>query len=172
MRNFFELFNLPAQFDVNDKALDTAYRNIQCRVHPDRFVTASATEKRIAMKYASLVNDAYQTLKDPVKRAMHLCVLNGIPMENAHIQMEPMFLMKQMTLREKLEDAQDSGNREALLALGRKQAMLREEQLTVVKACLDAHHFKEAVTEIYKLMFFNRFGEDVHRAIDKLIPKN
>lgn len=173
MRNFFELFNLPAQFDVDGKALDTAYRDIQRLVHPDRFVTASEAEKRAAVQYASLVNDAYQTLKDPMKRAGHLCALNGAPMDNdAHIQMDPLFLMEQMTWRERLEDAQDSGNREALQVLDEEQTVLREKQLMVVKEHLDARHFKEAATEIHKLMFLNRFGEDIRRAIDGLASKD
>ncbi len=173
MRNFFELFNLPMQFDVDGKALDTAYRNIQRLVHPDRFVTAPEAEKRAAVQYASLVNDAYQTLKDPIKRAGHLCALNGVPMESgAHIQMDPLFLMEQMDWREKLEAAQYSDDREALQALDREQAVLREGQLMAVKACLDAHRFKDAATEIHKLMFLNRFDDDIHRAIDGLASKN
>lgn len=173
MRNFFELFNLPAQFDVDGKALDTAYRNIQRLVHPDRFVTASEAEKRAAVQYASLVNDAYQTLRDPLKRAGHLCALNGVPIDNnAHIQMDPLFLMEQMAWREKLEAAQDSGDREALLALDGEQAKLRAKQLMAVKGHLDAHRFKEAVTGIHKLMFLNRFGEDIRRAIDGMTSRD
>ena len=78
MQNFFELFNLPMQFDLDIVALEAAYRNVQRLVHPDRFVTASDAEKRAAVQYASLANDAYQTLRNPLKRAMHLCTLNGI----------------------------------------------------------------------------------------------
>ena len=72
MQNFFELFNLPMQFDLDIVALEAAYRNVQRLVHPDRFVTASDAEKRAAVQYASLANDAYQTLRNPLKRAMHL----------------------------------------------------------------------------------------------------
>ena len=173
MRNFFELFNLPTQFDVDGKALDAAYRNIQRLVHPDRFVTAPEAEKRAAVQYASLVNDAYQTLKDSLKRAGHLCALNGVPVESdAHIQMDSLFLMEQMDWREKLEAAQGSGDGEALQSLAEEQAVQREKQLMVVKECLDAGRFKDAATEIHKLMFLNRFGEDIHRAIDGLASRN
>lgn len=169
MQNFFELFNLPMQFDLDIVALEAAYRNVQRLVHPDRFVTASDAEKRAAVQYASLANDAYQTLRNPLKRAMHLCTLNGIAAgTEAHIQMDPAFLMEQMDWREKLEAAQDTGDSAGLLALAEEQASLRETLLKAVKADLDAHRFNEAVVGINKLMFLERFDKELHRALDGL----
>lgn len=172
MQNFFELFNLPVQFDVDGKALDTAYRHIQRLVHPDRFVTATEAEKRAAVQYATIVNDAYQTLKDPLKRAMHLCALNGVPVDgDGHQQMDAGFLMEQMAWRERLEMALDADNQEALQALADEQKEQQENQLAAVKECLDAHHFEKALAEINKLMFLNRFGDEIHRSMEKLVPR-
>ena len=69
MQNHFELFQLPARFDVDMDTLDAAYREVQGRVHPDRFVNASDAEKRVAMQWATRANEAYQTLRNPQKRA-------------------------------------------------------------------------------------------------------
>lgn len=172
MQNFFELFNLPVQFDVNGKALDTAYRHIQRLVHPDRFVTATEAEKRAAVQYATIVNDAYQTLKDPLKRAMHLCALNGVPVDgNGHAQMDAGFLMEQMTWRERLETVLDANSHEALQALADEQKEQQKNQLAAVKECLDAHHFEKALAEINKLMFLNRFGDEIHRSMEKFVPR-
>ncbi|MGN0917981.1 MAG: Fe-S protein assembly co-chaperone HscB [Oxalobacter sp.] len=172
MQNFFELFNLPVQFDVDGKVLDTAYRHIQRLVHPDRFVTATEAEKRAAMQYATMVNDAYQTLKDPLKRAMHLCALNGVPVDgNGHAQMDAGFLMEQMAWRERLEMALDANNHEVLQALADEQKEQRENQLAAVKGCLDTYHFEKAVAEINKLMFLNRLGDEIHRSMEKLVPR-
>jgi len=63
MQNHFELFNLPQQFAVDAGALDSAYRDVQSRVHPDKFVNATDAEKRVAMQWATRANEAYQTLK-------------------------------------------------------------------------------------------------------------
>lgn len=173
MQNFFELFNLPAQSDVDAGALATAYRNIQRLVHPDRFVNASEAEKRAAVQYASLANDAYQTLKDPLKRAIHLCALNGVQVgaEN-RTQMDPMFLMEQMEWRERLEDAQQSKNVADLQALADEQSVLRASQTAAVKGCLDTRRFDDAATEINKLMFLEKFGGEVRRALEGLAGNN
>ena len=62
MQNYFEFFNLPEQFAIDLQGLDQAYKKIQRLVHPDRFVTATEAEKRTAMQWAAMANDAYRTL--------------------------------------------------------------------------------------------------------------
>ncbi len=81
MQNHFELFHLPQQFAVDAQALDSAYRDVQNRVHPDKFVNATDAEKRVAMQWATRANEAYQTLKHPQKRAQYLCELNGVDLQ-------------------------------------------------------------------------------------------
>ena len=68
----FDLFHLPQRFAVDPRALDEAYRTVQAQVHPDRFAAAGEAQKRGAMQWASQANDAYQTLKQPLKRAVYL----------------------------------------------------------------------------------------------------
>jgi molecular chaperone HscB len=50
-------FNLPQQFAVDAAALDSAYRDVQSRVHPDKFVSATDAEKRVAMQWATRANE-------------------------------------------------------------------------------------------------------------------
>ena len=69
MQNHFELFHLPQRFAIDMEALDKAYREVQSRVHPDKFSSATDAEKRVAMQWATRANEAYQTLKNPYKRA-------------------------------------------------------------------------------------------------------
>lgn len=99
MQNHFELFQLPARFDVDMALLDAAYREVQGRVHPDRFVNASDAEKRVAMQWATRANEAYQTLKNPMQRARYLCELHGVDLQTESNTAMPMdFLMEQMKL--------------------------------------------------------------------------
>jgi len=77
MDNHFALFQMPVSFDIDIGQLDAAFRELQGRVHPDRFAAASDAEKRVAMQWATRANEAYQTLKNPLKRAAYLCELNG-----------------------------------------------------------------------------------------------
>ncbi len=104
-KNYFELFGLPVGFDVDVADLAVRYRDLQRRVHPDRFSSASAEERRLSMQLTTLVNEAYQTLKDPVRRGRYLLTLDGMPADDTDTAMDPEFLMEQMELREGLEEA-------------------------------------------------------------------
>src|SRR5579872_2769248 len=115
MQNHFELFKLPQQFTVDASALDQAYRQVQSQVHPDKFVSGSDTEKRVAMQWATRANEAYQTLKSPLKRASYLCELQGVDLETeSNTAMPRAFLMQQMEWRELLDDAKADKNLAAL----------------------------------------------------------
>jgi len=107
--NYFELFELPVQFDVPTEHLDTRYRSLQRYLHPDKFASASDAERRWSMQAASFVNEAYQCLSSQIKRATYLLSLNGISLdEETDTQMSPAFLMEQMELREAIGDAPEA----------------------------------------------------------------
>jgi len=114
--NYFELFELPVQFDISQDHLDTRFRVVQRFLHPDKFAAASEAERRWSMQAASFVNEAYQCLSTPIKRATYLLSLNGISIdEETDTQMSPMFLMEQMELREAIGDAPDASDPYAAL---------------------------------------------------------
>ena len=107
MQNHFELFHLPQQFTLNQADLDAAFREVQTRVHPDKFVQASDAEKRVAMQWSTRANEAYQTLKKPLQRATYLCELQGIDLQTeSNTNMPAAFLMQQMEWREAFDDVE------------------------------------------------------------------
>src|SRR2546422_11601844 len=115
MQNHFDLFQLSPQFTLNMGELDTAYREVQNRVHPDKFANATDAEKRVAMQWATRANEAYKTLKHPLKRAAYLCELNGVDLQTDSNTAMPMaFLMQQMEWREALDEAKAAKNVAAL----------------------------------------------------------
>ena len=65
--NPFEIFGLKPQFRIDKQKLDEKYFEIQKKVHPDRFASASDTEKRVAQQWATLINDAFQKRSSEVK---------------------------------------------------------------------------------------------------------
>jgi molecular chaperone HscB len=71
-RNHFELLGLPAQYAVDPARLEHGYRELQSQVHPDRFAAATEAERRVAMQWATRVNEAYRTLRNPLERARYL----------------------------------------------------------------------------------------------------
>lgn len=103
-QNYFELFDLPVGFAVDSAALGARYRQLQGEMHPDRYAGASALEQRLAVQYSSRVNEAYDTLRHPLPRALYLLELVGISAEEvSRQQVDGGFLLMQMELREKLE---------------------------------------------------------------------
>src|SRR5207244_2564162 len=104
--NHFELFGLEPVFALNADSLDSAYRDIQAKVHPDRFAHAGDAERRASLQWTTRVNEAYRTLKDPVQRGKHLLELHGVDVAfETNTQMPTDFLMQQLELREELESA-------------------------------------------------------------------
>ncbi len=103
-KNYFELFALPVRFNVDIGAVGERYRELQRVVHPDQFVSGTEQEQRIALEQAALINDAYQTIKSPLKRAQYLLTLNGAPLDESDTRMDIGFLMEQMEMREMLEE--------------------------------------------------------------------
>ena len=169
MQNHFELFQLPARFDVDMAALDAAYREIQGRVHPDRFVNALDADKRVAMQWATRANDAYQTLKNPQKRAQYLCELNGVDLQTESNTAMPMaFLMQQMEWREALGEARAAKDADALDALDKDVRMERSALLAQVGKQLDAGDFQAAAQGVRSLMFLDKFGGEVQYAYEAI----
>ncbi|MFC5548666.1 Fe-S protein assembly co-chaperone HscB [Massilia aerilata] len=169
MQNHFELFQLPAKFDVDQDALDAAYREVQGRVHPDRFVNASDAEKRVAMQWATRANEAYQTLRNPMLRARYLCELNGVDLQTESNTAMPMdFLMQQMELRELLADARASKDAEALDELDAQVRGEKKSRLAQVGKLLDAGDYTQAAQGVRALMFLDKFSDELHYAFEAL----
>ena len=169
MQNHFELFQLPQQFAVDAAALDSAYRDVQGRVHPDRFVNATDAEKRVAMQWATRANEAYQTLKNPQKRAQYLCELNGVDLQTeSNTAMPAAFLMQQMEWREELDDARSGKDLELLEKLDGQLRAARKDQLKDIERAIAAGDFHAAAQGVRALMFLEKFGEEVRFAFDAL----
>ena len=169
MQNHFELFALPPRFSVDTAQLDQAYHDVQGRVHPDRFTTASDAEKRVAMQWATRANEAYQTLKHPLARAAYLCELNGVDLQvESNTAMPPGFLMQQMEWREALDDARGNRDEAALATLDTALQSARRDEIALIGRLFDANDPAAAALEVRKLMFIEKFGDEVGATFDLL----
>jgi len=116
-KNYFELFNLAPSFSIAMDALGQSFKSLQAQVHPDRFANATEAEKRFSVQLSSHINQAYQTLRNPLERAKYLLhLLRGEqqPVQNQTIR-DPAFLMQQMELREALEEVDNATDPVSLL---------------------------------------------------------
>ncbi|MCI0505211.1 MAG: Fe-S protein assembly co-chaperone HscB [Gammaproteobacteria bacterium] len=132
--NYFELFNLPADYDLDLTELSTRYRTLQATVHPDKFANATDLERRLSMQQSALINEAYQTLKNPLLRARYMLQLKGVDLSvESSVSMDSGFLMQQIRLREELEQVRSQKNPEAkLLVVAKEIEQAIAEQVVVL----------------------------------------
>jgi molecular chaperone HscB len=165
--NDFELFGLEQRFAQERAALDSRWKDLQREAHPDKFSAQGAAAQRIAMQWSVRINEAYQRLKDPLKRAAYLCELHGAPVnaEN-NTAMPAAFLMQQMEWREELDDAKSAEDLDKISAQC-KQA--KHKVLQETERLLDlAQDYPAAVAQVRALMFIERFAADVDARLDQL----
>jgi len=163
----FELFGLPERFAQDRAAIDARWKELQREAHPDRFAAQGQAAQRVAMQWSARINEAYQRLKDPQKRAAYLCELRGAPInaEN-NTAMPAAFLVEQMEWREALDDARSE---EAVDALDVQLGRARKEALERIGRLLDEENDAvSAAQQVRALMFIERFGEDVQARLEQL----
>ena len=162
IQNYFELFNLPEKFEIDSVRLQENYRSIQKEIHPDRFATSTENEKTQSMIKSTQVNDAYQTLKSPTKRARYILSLHK---SVEKITLPPDFLMQQMEWEEHLEDI-EKNNKELdqfKLAINKKY---KEYSLLLSKQIDNDQNWNEAAITIDKLYFVEKLLHKINIALN------
>jgi molecular chaperone HscB len=168
----FELFGLQPTYALDRSQLDLQWKSLQREAHPDRFASEGASAQRIAMQWSVRINEAYNRLKDPLKRAAYLCELNGaaVNAEN-NTSMPPAFLMQQMEWREALDDCKAiKAPASKIDALEKLLDEVNDSQSQVLKqmaALIDVdRNFPAAVGQVRALMFIEKFSQEVQHQLD------
>jgi molecular chaperone HscB len=162
----FALFGLKQSFAQDRAAVDARWKELQREAHPDKFASHGLASQRIAMQWSVRINEAYQRLKDPLKRAAYLCELAGFPIQaHSNTAMPAQFLMQQMEWREALDDASGVAAVEDLLS-GVQAA--RKDLMAQCGKCLDdAGDPASAVASVRALMFIDKFAQDLNQRLDQ-----
>jgi molecular chaperone HscB len=165
--NDFDLFAVPVRFGQDRAKLDVRWKELQREAHPDRFAAQGVAAQRVAMQWSVRINEAYQRLKDPIKRAAYLCQLNGAPINAENNTAMPAdFLMHQIEWREELDEARAAADIEKLRAevdAGRARALSSLDWLIDEKG-----DFPAAALQVRALMFIERFAEDIEAKSEQL----
>ena len=166
--NFFSIFQLPVSYQVEPLVLDDRYRDLQRSVHPDKHVGASDQDKRLAMQWATVINEAYTTLKSPLKRAIYILKLKSCEIEH-NPTLPGEFLMAQIELREELEDIGDDAGSLARLAVfkGKIASGLAALELDFAAQIDDQLAAAEQTT--YKMQFMHKLYSEADRLEEKLL---
>ena len=163
----FALFQLPQQYAIDLISLEQSWKALQRHAHPDMHAQADASAQRLSMQWSVRINEAYQRLKNPVKRAAYLCELLGVPIAaETNTAMPTEFLVQQITWREALDSADSPAEMDALLA------EVKADRDTLLDEC---GHFLDVVSDpqmaalsVRALMFVDRFIQAVVLQLDRL----
>jgi molecular chaperone HscB len=172
-QNFFEFYGLPEAFEIDLGLLAQRHRDLQKTLHPDRFAHLSDQERRLSAQYTAYLNEGYATLRSPLPRAQYLLKLRGIDTHSeSSAAMDPLFLMQQMELRERLEEAPQHADPDAELAA---LAALVEQAMQPLQAefCHQIALSTEpalhaAAAAVRKMQFLDKLSREVERLEDEL----
>ncbi len=162
-RNHFDLFGLPVGYALDRDLLAERFRALQSAVHPDRFASAPDQDRRLSMQASTRANEAFETLKDPLKRALYLLTLHPNPDPQVAAQ-DTAFLMEQMELRETLADAKGARDPQAAVAgvldhIASSERTIRDE-LTRLFFDPGPENLAAARAAVHKLQFLDKCRRD------------
>ncbi|WP_349617487.1 co-chaperone HscB [Azotobacter salinestris] len=165
----FALFDLEPDFRLDLERLAARYRELVRRVHPDRFAGAPEREQRLALEESARLNEAYQTLRSPSRRARYLLSLQGEELSQETTVQDPAFLMQQMELREELQELQDSADLGGLARFRRHLAQAQEQLNESFAACwADLQRRDEAERLARRMQFLDKLFAEVRQLEERL----
>ena len=162
-QTYFELFGLEPIFEIDLGLLQAEQRRLQASYHPDRYVNESARDKRLSVQITSWVNQAYETLRDPVKRSRYLLEISGtdIPDESTTTA-DSVFLMEQIELREALEACRQGAD--GLARSEKIETRLRQRETELATEFVDhfsVSNLESALDASRKMQFIQRIQQQL-----------
>ena len=156
----FERFGLSQRFDVDTDALEARFFDLQRRLHPDRFALSGARSLALSQQQAAALNDAYEALRDPVRRAGVLLGLAGreVPGTDTHTIHDPELLMEAMEMREALQEADSTPALMPLIDQTRKHARSCEQDLA---AAFEDKNYEAAARLMLRLRYLLKLNEEI-----------
>lgn len=167
MNQYFVLFQLPEQFDIDDKQLEQNYRLLAAQCHPDKFAAKSAFEQKQAMMLATTINEAYRILSNPLDRAAYLLQQQNIDADAPeHTHFPADFLIQQIQWRETLEDARAEADAATLHELA---ATIQQEQNKLNQELITAFT-QNQLEKAAELVRLGRFLQKLQTEIQAALP--
>lgn len=162
MQNPFSLFGLSIEFDLDSTALNQQYLRLQRIHHPDNYATATQNEQLAAMQQTASINDAYQTLTDPIRRAEAiLCLAQQAEPELEKTVRDENFLIQQLTLREELESIGNKKDTAALDVLREKNELLWQEHIQTTQSAVAQKDWEKLKQVIDRLKFIRKLRNEI-----------
>ena len=155
----FSRLGLRPTFEIDMDELERQYLGFQRRLHPDRFASKSPKERALSQSQATALNEAYETLKTPLKRAAYLLELLGrkVDLTGCGTISDPELLMEQMEKREALADA------DTVDAITKLSADADTEVLSAqchISAAFTANDLEQAAYLCTRLKYLTKLAEE------------
>lgn len=170
-RSFFELLGVEQSWQVDETLVSANFRKLQTQYHPDKFASATDSERRRSVQVSSRLNDAIKTLRSPILRAAYLLQLAGVDADMSSTTFkDPMFLMQQMQLREQLSEAPSANDPEAALDAMRDDANNAFTELSnTFEQQYDSKDFTAAKETYAKLQFIDKLRREAEELENRLL---
>lgn len=169
-QDHFALFGLPRRYAIDVPELEKVYREVQTRVHPDKHASLSDAERRLAMQWSTQANEAYQTLRQPLRRAQYLLHLAGIDVGlERNTAMPTEFLMQQMEWREALEEVKSAADYPALEHFHMRMKQEMADRYRRLEMQLDAApDYHAAAGTVRQMMFQEKLLQEIDDALAEM----
>jgi molecular chaperone HscB len=165
----FETLGIPRTFDVDLAAVEKTHRELSRALHPDKFVGATASERRVALTKAVEVNEAWRVVRDPIRRAEALLALAGVAVgEDREPKPDPEFLMEMLEQREALAEAKEAKDLARVHAMGEGIAARGAAVERALGQGFAAGEASSLVGKLGELRFYRRFLDEVSAIEDEL----
>lgn len=167
--DYFTLFQLPGNFTIDLTQLGLRYQELQRSYHPDKFASATETERLQSIQQAAEINDAYQTLKHPLRRAEYILKQHGVIVNNELNTMhDTAFLMEQLELREQLDEIEQKQDHQQLMQFKQHVNQINTNLYHHVAEQLQSEQWTPAVATVQKLQFLNKLLQQIEHTEDKM----
>ena len=167
----FAVLGLPATYAVDVDAAEAAYKRLSRQVHPDRFATADPRARRASLARTVQLNQAWRTIKDPVRRAEYLLLRAGIDVaekkaapgdedKGTHkVAAPPAFLLEILELNDELSAAKRAGDVVKVAFMAEEMRTRARATMQTIGDALDAGNgrLEDAARSLVALRYFQRF---------------
>ena len=167
-QNYYQLFDLPQSFMLDMTALKSKMRTLQQEYHPDNFANDSELST-LALSISSYINHAYNTLLNPLTRAIYLLELAKITVDLVHdTKFTPEFLFKQIELRESIEEAESASDIDALEEIEQQLKDEADNLVVTINQYFAVQQYNEIIELIKQLSFYDKLLQVVDRTLSNL----
>ncbi|MEO3739407.1 molecular chaperone HscB [Kosakonia oryzendophytica] len=168
--DYFTLFGLPAHYQLDTQALATRFQDLQRQFHPDRFASQPQAEQLAAVQQSATINQAWQTLRNPLTRAEYLLSLHGFDLASEqHTVRDTAFLMEQLELREELDEIERAKDATRLESFQTRVKGMYDARHQLMVEQLDTQTWDAAADTVRKLRFLDKLRSATEQLEEKLL---